>query len=310
MDVSEFTYKTKDNQSIFTKKWVPEINKTKACIQIAHGMAEHIQRYSHFAEEMVKAGFAVYGNDHRGHGKTAGSLENIGYFADINGFNIVVEDMIKLTEIIKEENPGKPIFLFGHSMGSLLSRNYIINNSNYINGVILSGTMGSAGLLGIFGIGISKFQCWLKGQKAKSPLMDSLSFGQFNNAFKPNRTDFDWLTSDKKEVDKYMDDPYCGSIFSTGFFYDLLTGMYETFKSKNTAKIPKDLPMFIFSGDKDPVGNNKKAVEKVFQNYKKAGLKKIALKFYDGRHEMLNEINKSEVYQDIIHWINTQLENT
>jgi len=306
MKSTEMTFKADDGAEIFCHQWIPGGKKSiKAAVQIAHGMAEHSKRYSRFAEALTKEGFAVYANDHRGHGQTAGSLENVGYFADENGWNLVVEDMRKLTQLIKNNHPDIPVFLFGHSMGSFLSRNYIFLYGNEIQGVILSGTGGDPGLLGKIGHFIAKRESRNKGKKFRSQLLDKMSFGKFNNAFKPNRTDFDWLSRDEAEVDKYVDDPYCGEVFTAGIYVDLLSGLAVINNFKNVQKVPKDLPIYLFSGDKDPVGNNTKGIKQVFKSYQKTGIKDVTCKFYkDGRHEMLNETNREEVFGDVITWLN------
>ncbi len=305
MNTAPFTFQASDGSAIFTNKWLPDNSDTiKAIVQISHGMAEHSDRYMRFAEFLTANNFAVYANDHRGHGKTAGEVENLGYFADTKGWDLVVEDMKTLTNIIHENHPKLPVLLFGHSMGSLLFREYIFSYSQEINGVILSGTAGDPGLLGNVGIVVSKMECLLRGKKSKSTLLDKLSFGNFNTAFKPNRTAFDWLSRDTKEVDKYIEDSYCGSIFTAGFFNDMLRGIKNINKFSNIQKIPKNLPVYFLSGAKDPVGENTKGVLKVVNIFKKAGLTDVSFKFYEeGRHEMLNEINREEVFSDILEWL-------
>ncbi len=309
MSYNDFRFKADEDLEIFVASWIPEEGtKIKGVVQLAHGMAEHIARYEGFAKYLNDNGYAVYGNDHRGHGKTAGIMDNVGYFADNDGFKKVVMDMFRLTRIIKEKHPDLPVYLFGHSMGSLLSRSYICEHSEELQAVILSGTMGNPGLLGKVGIMIAKLESLIKGRKAKSPMLDKMSFGKFNTAFKPNRTDFDWLSRDNEEVDKYVSDPYCGVVFTAGFFVDMLSGLNEVFKPSSVQKIPKDLPVFLFSGDKDPVGDNKKGVEGVYQSYLKADIRDVTLKFYpEGRHEMLNETNRDEVFSDVVSWLNSHL---
>ena len=309
MEVKEFTFKTQDGMTIYCRKWLPnEYGTIKGAIQISHGMAEHIKRYDEFAKYLVSEGFIVYGNDHRGHGKTAGSLDNVGYFADKDGWNKVVDDMYTLTRIIKDENENLPIFIIGHSMGSFLTRTYIENYGDEVNGVILSGTGGDPGFIGNIGILIAKSEIKKVGKKGKSKKLNNLSFGNYNKSFKPTRTEFDWLSRDTSVVDKYMEDPYCGSIFSAGFYYDMLTGLKELNKRENIDKIQKNLPVVFLSGDKDPVGNNTKGVLKAYKGYKDAGIVDVSYKFYSGaRHEILNEINKEEVYSDILSWINSKI---
>ena len=309
MTTATFRFQASDGKEIFTNKWLPEnLADIKAIVQISHGMAEHSARYKRFAEALNAVNIGVYANDHRGHGKTAGNIENLGYFADFDGWNRVVEDMKNLTAIIKKNHPGVSVFLFGHSMGSLLSREYIFSSSEEINGVILSGTAGNPGLLGNVGILVSKIESLLHGKKTKSPLLDKLSFGKFNVAFKPNRTTFDWLSRDNAEVDKYIADPYCGTVFTSGFFNDMLKGIKNINRFSNIEKISTSLPIHLIAGAKDPVGDNTKGVVEVLNTFKKAGIEDVSYKFYeDSRHEILNEINRKEVFADLIDWIENHI---
>ena len=306
MKSDTFTFKASDGTQIFTYKWMPDsASAIKGAIQIAHGMAEHAARYERFADALTKVGYALYANDHRGHGKTAGSLDRVGYFADEKGWEKVVVDMHTLTGIIKKECPKKPFFLFGHSMGSFLSRNYAMRYANELTGLVLSGTGGDPGAIGKIGLFIATIEAKIKGKKAKSNILTKLSFGAFNNAFKPNRTDYDWLSRDNAEVNKYISDPWCGAVCTAGFFCDLLGGIGYINIKENIAKIPKSLPIYIFSGAKDPVGANTKGVSQVCNALKDAGIGDVTLKFYeDARHETLNEINRDEVFNDVIAWLN------
>ncbi|WP_099362551.1 alpha/beta hydrolase [Fredinandcohnia onubensis] len=305
MGCTDFTFLTNDGFTIFYKKWENESNIIpKGIIQIAHGMAEHIERYDLFAKALIQEGYVVYGNDHRGHGKTGKNANQVGFFAEENGFDLVVEDMLQLTNIIKKDYPNKPIFLFGHSMGSFLSRRYIQTHGDQLAGVILSGTGGNPGLIGQVGIGISKFEMKRKGKRTSSSLMNKLTFGSYNKAFTPARTEFDWLTRDDSEVDKYIEDPLCGGIFTAGFFYDLVSGVAKVNKHSANRKIPKDLPMYFLAGDKDPVGNFSKGILQAADMYIKLGIEDVTVKLYeDSRHEILNELNKEEVFTDVINWL-------
>jgi alpha-beta hydrolase superfamily lysophospholipase len=311
MITETFTFKGSDKKEIFTHGWLPENasgkpvkSGIKAIVQVAHGMAEHSARYERFAQYLTKNNFGVYANDHRGHGQTAGTMENCGYFADTNGWDLVVNDMHCLTMKIKKNHPDIPLFLFGHSMGSFLCRDYMFTHGKDTAGVILSATAGDPGLLGRVGMMISKIESMIRGKKTKSPLLDKLSFGNFNKTFEPARTKFDWLSSDEAEVDKYVDDPFCGQIFTAGFFNDLLRGIKKINTPFNIDLIPKDLPVYLFCGKNDPVGDFTKGVQNVYDSYEKAGIKDLKLKFYEnGRHEMLNEINREMVFADIINWL-------
>ncbi|MBN2541732.1 lysophospholipase [bacterium] len=294
-----------DSIDIYAYKWIPpDIDKLKGIIQIAHGKGEHSGRYETFAETLASFGYAVYANDHRGHGKTGVSAGVMGYFADDNGWSKVVDDMHQLTLIIKEDYPSLPVYLLGHSMGSLLARTYICKYGNEIDGVILSGTNHTSGIMLRLGLLLAKFERCRRGKKGKSCLFERIITGGFNNQFKPTRTDRDWLSSVPEEVDIAVADPLCGGIFTAGFFHDMISGMIELNKVSNIAKIPKDLHIHLFSGDSDPVSHNGKSVLKAAQIYKKAGISEVTYRLYiGGRHEMLHESNKEEVFDDILNKI-------
>ena len=301
------TVNAADSTRLHVYRWSPE-GEPKAAVLIAHGMAEHAGRYARFAERLTEAGYDVYAVDHRGHGKTAGSLDNVGYFADKDGFEKVVEDLYAVTRTISEDHPELPVFLFGHSMGSILSRAYAIAHSSTIEGLVLTGAGGDPGLLGRVGAVVAFAEGTIRGRRSRSPLLDSMSFGKFNDAFKPTRTKFDWLSRDRTEVDLYIADPYCGAVFTTGFFGDLLHGLAVVNDPAKVAKIRKDLPVLLASGDKDPVGDNGKGVKQVAEQLRESGVTSVTVTLYpNARHEILNETNRDEITSDIIHWLDGQL---
>ena len=307
LNIEDFTIKTPDGKELKAKKHNTNSDNIGSVV-IVHGMAEHQKRYSEFAETLNDNHFTVYTYDQRGHGDTAGSIEKLGFFAPKKGWDKVVSDLHLLVEIVKEENPNLPVFILGHSMGSLVARTYIIKHSKDINGIMLSGTAGHPGLIGKAGIFLSSLITLFRGKKHPSKIMDQLSFGDFNKAFKPNRTKFDWLSNDESVVDKYIDDPYCGTIFSAQFFNDMLKGVEKANNPKFADLISNDLPMFLFSGKDDPVGDFGKGVVKTELMYKKSGMKNIQTILYEkSRHEMLNETNKKNVYSDILNWLNKQV---
>lgn len=309
MILKNFTFKSDEGTDIYVYNWRPDEEiQIKGVVQIAHGMAETAARYERFAKVLTDNGYKVYIHDHRGHGNTAKTIENLGYLAEKDGFKWLVEDVHKLSEIIKKENPALSLFLFGHSMGSFVTQRYIMLYGKELKGTILSGSNGKQGPILNIGAFLAKREAKRNGRKAQSSKLDKLSFGSFNNAFKPNRTAFDWLSRDNDEVDKYIKDPFCGTVFTCGFFYDFLSGLKEIEKDENIALVPKDLPVFIFAGDKDPVGKNGKGIIKLFNTYKKFNIKDVTYKLYkDGRHEMLNESNRDEVMSDVINWLNNHV---
>jgi len=306
-----FSYKNACSTTIYARKWANVSSlKFKAAVMIIHGMAEHSLRYEKFATFLVDAGYVVYANDHRGHGETAGCLEKTGHFADKNGWKLVLEDIQQLKTIVINENPGLPLFIFGHSMGSLLLRNLIFKYPENISGIVLSGTSYTPLFMIYLGKLIAKVQGFFFGKKHKSKLLDKLSFGSFNKRFRPNRTAFDWLSSDKTEVDKYINDDYCGFLCTTRFFGDLFDGIKAIHNKANLLKAPSGLPVMIIAGTMDAVGDFKKGTTKVYQLFKETNMKDVTLKFYEGaRHELTNETIKEQLFNDVVEWMDIERAN-
>ncbi|MBS6005755.1 MAG: lysophospholipase [Clostridium baratii] len=300
-----FKFKDKYGKEINVYKWMPDTDKEiKGVIQIAHGMTETAYRYDYVAKKLNEYGYIVYANDHRGHGYTAKDKDELGYLGEGDGFSLLVEDVKELNSIIREENKDLKIILLGHSMGSFVSQRYAQLYSDTIDGLILSGSNGKPKWITKIGMVIAKIEMSLKGEKVRSNLMDKLSFGDFNSNFKPARTKFDWMCSDSNEIDKYVNDERCGFICTTSFYHYLIKGLWNIHKEKNFKKVRKDLPIYIFSGDKDPVGYFGKGVNDLYERYKNIGVKNVKKKLYkNGRHEMLNEVNKDEVIINMKNWI-------
>ncbi|MBY0756575.1 lysophospholipase [Clostridium sardiniense] len=305
MSINNFKFKDSLGKEIHVYKWVPDEKiEIKGVVQIAHGMAETAERYDYFARRLNKEGYAVYANDHRGHGKSVSSKEELGYIGDDSSFKLMIANMKELNDIIKKEYRELPIILFGHSMGSFLSQRYAQIYGETIKMLILSGSNGKPNPITKVGRKIAKIEMNLKGRKAKSPLMDKLSFGDFNKAFEPARTPYDWICGNEETVDEYINDEYCGFICTTSFYHDLIDGIWSIHEGDNFNNIRKDIPIYIFAGDKDPVGYFGKGIVNLYNLYKNIGVKDIQYKLYkDGRHEMLNEKNRDEVINDIIIWI-------
>ena len=299
-----FKFTDSEGKNINVYKWEPKSGNVIGVIQIAHGMTETALRYDYFAKKLNEHGYIVYANDHRGHGKTAENKKDLGYIADDDGFKWMVKDLKELNDIIKSENPGVPIALFGHSMGSFLSQRYAEIYGYSISALILSGTNGKPKQITKIGKLLAKSEMNKYGRRHVSKMMDKLSFGDFNNKFKPNRTGYDWLCSVDEEVDKYINDDLCGFICTSSFYYDLIEGLWTIHKEENLNLIPKDLPIYIFAGDRDPVGYEGKGIYNLVNSYKSIGINKVSYKLYkDGRHEMLNENNKDEVISNILLWL-------
>ncbi|PER21287.1 alpha/beta hydrolase [Bacillus cereus] len=306
MNVQESFVTALDGSEIYLRKWLPEGNPL-GIIQIAHGMTEHAGVYTDFIDALLEAGYGVYAHDHKGHGKTVKREEDYGHFEPNIGWNQAVSDVVFVSEMIKEEQTG-PLFLLGHSMGSFLSRRAVQLKGELYDGFLISGTGGNPGLLGSIGHKVATIEMKLRGPKTKSPMLNFLSFGNFNSHFKPNRTKFDWLSSDMNQVDKYIADPLCGFICTTSFYRELFSGVLEVNKLEEYKKTPNNLPIHIFSGDRDPVGDMGKGVTEVYENYKKCGVKDVTLRLYEnGRHEMFHEVNRDEVFKDLISWLDRHI---
>ena len=293
-------------KEIHYRYWLPENDHVIAVVHLFHGMAEHSLRYDEFARYLNKFSIAVYAQDHRGHGMNSeGSIA--GWFASHKGWQVVVEDGYLLSQVIKERHSDVPLFLFGHSMGSFLVRSLLPLHHHLYHGAILSGTGSSQGIKGAAGSIVAALRSIVRG-KDPDHMLDKLSFGHFNRPFEPARTAFDWLSKDEAKVDQYVEDPWCGYVCTSTFFRDLLKGVSLANNKRYASFIPKEFPLFIISGANDPVGDFGKGVEKVAKMYQKVGMMDVVLKLVKaGRHEILNETNRKEVYTDIGSWLRSHL---
>ena len=293
--------------SIHALKCVPD-SKPRAVVQIAHGIAEHIDRYRPFMEFLADNGFVVAGNDHLGHGKSIRVPEEQGFFAEKDGWWRVVDDMDKLHDIMSNEYPELPYVLFGHSMGSFLTRTYLIKHPDKYDGVILSGTGHQSPALVLGGNAAASVMAKLSGAMGDGAKLDSLAFGTYLKKIDNPRTKFDWLSRDTEQVDKYIADPLCGFVGKIGLYRDMMRGIKFITDKKNIAQMNKEKPVYFMSGDGDPVGDYGKGVERAYKTFCDAGLHDVFMRLYPGgRHEMLNETNKEQVYQDILSWLNEKI---
>lgn len=305
---TEFTFLSSDGRSnIYAHKWLPG-DKPRAVVQIAHGVSEHILRYDGFARFLAERGFVVVGNDHYGHGKSAASEDELGYFGETGGWEIAVGDMRKLYEQTAQEFPGLPYFLFGHSMGSFLARTYIIRYRAGLAGCILSGTGQQSRTVLASGRILADREVKRRGARYRSERLQNLAFGKYNDAFAPARTVSDWISRDVEVVDKYEQDPLCGYMVTAGLFREMMHGLQYISQPRNLKRMKTDLPVFFISGDMDPVGENGNGVIRVYREFLSAGMTDVTLKLYhEGRHEMLNELNKDQVYKDVLIWLESNI---
>ncbi len=306
--VKEVHFLSADGSSRVTG-WIyrPE-GQPRGVVQICHGMCEYIGRYQRFIEDLTKQGFVVAGHDHIGHGESS-APENYGYFGRKDGYRNLVADLHKMTKLVKKEYPGVPYFLFGHSMGSFVSRLYLSKYSAELDGVILCGTGGPNPMAKI-GAGICGCVAGIKGPFHRSSTLDKIAFGSFNKKFAPQRTDKDWLTRENAIVDKYLQDSKCMFLFTACGYRDLSKMSALANSAAWYRSLDKKLPVFLIAGDMDPVGSYGKGVQKVFCKLQTTGVKDVSMKLYpDARHELLNETNYSEVFSDILGWITRHLPN-
>ncbi len=287
-------------------RWEPE-GRPRGVVQIVHGIAEFAQRYEGFADFLTKQGFLVVAEDHMGHGRSINGGGIRGYFH--GGWFAAVEDTHRLMTMTREEYPDIPYILFGHSMGSFMARTILCRYPDgELTAAILCGTGWQPTSAMPAVIALTKAVCKRAGQTSCSRRLDRLIFGSYNRKVEHPRTGYDWLTRDNAVVDAYVADPLCGFVATTGLLRDMMEGIYYIQKPENLAKMNKNLPVFFIAGGDDPVGNYGKGVVQAARAFRKAGMKDVDQKIYPlCRHEILNEINRREVYKDILGWIESRI---
>ena len=297
---NHFYYPSQDNQTqIHAIEWIPKCG-VKAILQISHGMVEHIERYDAFADYLSKRGFYVVGQDHLGHGASVTDDEKHGYFHDTHGNEHVIGDIHKLRQITTSRYPNVPYFMLGHSMGSFLTRQYI---TMYGAGVVIMGTGNQPLALVRLGKLLCRIVASVKGWTYRSTLINNMAFGGYNRKFRPARTPMDWISRNPENVDNYLQDSWCTFTFTVNAYYHMFRGMEQLLNRKNFARIPRDLPVLFVAGKDDPVGDFGKGVIAVYKKYKKE-FDDVSLKLYEhDRHEILNEIDRKDVYLDIYKWL-------
>lgn len=306
---TDFTFLSSDGKTrLHGIAWIPEDVTPAAVLQIVHGVAEYIGRYDDFARFLNSHGVIVVGHDHLGHGLSLPEGGTPVYFGDGNTWNTPVDDVYVLHTKLKEQYPHLPLLLMGHSMGSFLSRTYLIRYPGTVKAAILMGTgwQSAAALTGGLALaGMLK----RRNAAATNDTVTELAFGAYNKTFKPNRTDYDWLSADEENVDEYIADPLCGQDATVGLFYEMLTGIRFNQRRNNLDRMDKSMPILLISGEDDPVGGMGAGVRQTYAEFKRAGITDCTLKLHPGlRHELLNEkVRRDEVYQDIWSWMEEKL---
>ncbi|HET7893028.1 MAG TPA: alpha/beta hydrolase [Candidatus Sulfotelmatobacter sp.] len=309
---AESVLKTDDGVDIYVHRWraavAPKAPSPKAIVQIIHGLAEHAGRYAPLAASLNAEGYTVYASDLRGHGRTAQKAADLGFFAATDGWRKCLNDLWQVNRLAARENPGLPIILLGHSMGSTFARQFMAEHGDSLSAVILSGSSGQPNALAQSGRLTARLERMRLGQRGHSKLIQSLTFDAFNKRFQPSRTPFDWLSRDPAEVDKYVADPLCGFPSSTQLWVDMLDAWSAL--SRSCDAVPKSLPIYVISGTHDPVSAGTRALTPMLAQFRSAGLN-VEHKFYpEARHELLNETNRDEVTEDLIRWLRTVLEKS
>ncbi|WP_249028645.1 alpha/beta fold hydrolase [Tannockella kyphosi] len=273
----------------------------KGIIQLTHGMMERIELYEEFIGFMCDKGFIVCGHDHIGHGHSGELSDSFGFFANTAGYRYLIEDLHQLNTIIKEKYDDLPYFLIGHSLGSLVARNYLRLYANEVDGCVFSAS-GSASPLTVLGLIYVEFKIKRSGPHFVSESFEKTIFGNFNKGQKDKFSG--WLCSNQEFIETFKNDSLCQFGFSLSAYRDLLTLFYQSNKQNWFTSVPNEMPILLLSGNQDPIMNNGKDMLKVEENLRKTNHTKINSYLYDGSmHNLFHEIDRSTVFNDIYQWI-------
>ena len=300
---NEFFYPSCGKGNVRALRWEPA-GEVRAVVQIVHGIAEHVERYDHFASFLAGHGILVVAEDHMGHGKSIDGGSIKGYFT--GGWFAAVDDTYQLLQDTMAQNPNVPYILLGHSMGSFMARTILAKYPDSgIAGAIISGTAWMPGGVIGAGLAVGKLICKLQDEKKPNTTLNGMMFSSNNKRVEHQRTNSDWLSRDNAVVDAYEADPLCGFVASAGLLRDMLIGLQYIQNTKNLSNMKKDLPIFFIAGGDDPVGGYGDGVRQAAEEFKKAGMEQVSTRIYPlCRHEVLNEINKEEVYAHVLEWVN------
>lgn len=309
-NMTEFTFLSTDGKTqLHGMRWEPEGGSVRAVLQICHGVAEHIARYDAFARYLNDLGIAVVGHDHLGHGLSLLEGGTPVYFGEGNTWNTVVDDIYVLHQRIRLWYPDVPLCIMGHSMGSFLTRTYLIRYPGTVKAAVIMGTGWQPKAVIAGGMAVAKAVGAVVGENGTSDLVTNLAFGAYNKLFAPNRTSCDWLSADEDNVDAYMADPLCGADATVGLFRQMLSGIRFNQKLSNLRQMDPRIPVLFVAGEKDPVGDCGNGVRRTYQEFRRAGVQDCTLKLYPGlRHEILNEkAQQQQIFEDIGQWLTSKL---
>lgn len=309
-NMTEFTFLSTDGKTqLHGMRWEPEGGSVRAVLQICHGVAEHIARYDAFARYLNGLGIAVVGHDHLGHGLSLPEGGTPVYFGAGSTWNTVVDDIYVLHQRIRLWYPDVPLCIMGHSMGSFLTRTYLIRYPGTVKAAVIMGTGWQPKAVIAGGMAVAKAVGAVVGENGTSDLVTNLAFGAYNKLFAPNRTSCDWLSADEGNVDAYMADPLCGADATVGLFRQMLSGIRFNQKLSNLRQMDPRIPVLFVAGEKDPVGDCGNGVRRTYQEFRRAGVLDCTLKLYPGlRHEILNEkAQQQQIFEDIGQWLTSKL---
>jgi alpha-beta hydrolase superfamily lysophospholipase len=301
---TEFQHRVAGGLHATVRCWRPDA-ASRGVVQVIHGMAEHCGRYERLASALTAQGFAVYAHDLPGHGPHA---DPRGHFADRRGWRVAIASIRDVQRIAQREQPAKPFFMLGHSMGSFLLQHFVADSGNTLSGAVFSATTGDFGALRRVGLGLIRVEAALWGRRHPSALGEALTFKAYNRAFAPARTKFDWLSRDPAEVDKYAADPHCGFRCSSGLWIDLLDAGGKITHPLRLRRVPKALPVLLIAGEDDPVSRGARGPRALERHYQQVGLRDVSVKIYPGaRHELFNDTCRDQVTADLLAWLENHL---
>ena len=304
----DFVFSSSDGiHSIHVRLWAPE-TPPRAVVQLVHGVAEHIGRYEAFAAFLTEHGIAAGGTDHLGHGLSVNDESELGWFAESNGWDKIVLDEHSLRDILHDRYPDVPLILLGHSMGSFMARTYIGEFPDDFDLCILSGTGHTPGAVCRAGRMMARREIRRHGSKYRSAALQNMAFGSYLKGIDDPIGPNDWICTDPDVIRAYDADPLCGFTGSAELMYEMMRGLELIGNNTHIRKMKKDLPVLFIAGDADPVGNWGKGVRTVFDRFRGIGMRDVTIKMYPGmRHEVLNEIGKEQVWQDVLGWIEEKM---